>query len=283
MGGVAPRMQLASKPARKSAPSNGCVKSPSKRKKADPWNTPKKRKSADKTPASGAPQSGTFESCPASVRGGGGRGGADGAPAGRGAPGRGMARGGALRHRRIYVQEEAMSDEEEEDEEAEESDEDMGFGLFDGPTPGFPATGKTHIRSDEEGRSFGEGPGGCITTQRSLIVVPLGPLLQRLIARQSFEGSWKGITDLLSDELGISGLTARNAINKLVDESKLARTKAEKLLSTASVIVFMETKMADDEETWELVVEKARTWLNEAVSEKVLTEVWKLAESVVGV
>lgn len=110
-------------------------------------------------------------------------------------------------------------------------------------------------------------------------------LLKRLIASQSFDGSWTGITDLFCTEMKISGDATRSAVVKLVDASKrrLDRTKAEHVLSTAIVITFLEKKMEDKEETWELVVEKARTWLDDAVADDVLAEVWKLAESIVEV
>jgi hypothetical protein len=194
-----------------------------------------------------------------------------------------------------WVVEVEEEEEEEEEEEAEESDEDMGYGLFDGPTPGFPsaaskkiATPKTqsgakHISFDESGTSAIKVPDRFITMNKSLIVAPLGSLLHRLIARQSFEGSWTGVNNLLCDELGISGAASRSAVNKLVDNLKLARSQAEQLVSTATVVLFLEKKMEDDEETWELVVEKARAWLDEAVSGQVLAEVWKLAEGIIAV
>jgi hypothetical protein len=259
-GGKAPRMQLASKAARKSAPSTGGVKKPlRKRTKADPWSTPKKRKNADKTPAAGGLK---LARLGYNSVGGGGRGGA--------------------------------VEEEEEEEAAEESDDDMGYGLFDGPTPGFPSaaskrTTNPKTRSAAKNIGFDESGTSIITVSdrfrtmnKFLIVAPLGPLLQRLIARQSFEGSWTGVTDLLCDEMGISGEASRSAVNMLIDNLKLARLKAEQLLGTASVVLFLEKKMEDDEETWELVVEKARAWLDEAVSEQVLAELWKLAEGVIG-
>jgi uncharacterized membrane protein len=61
----------------------------------------------------------------------------------------------------------------------------------------------------------------------------------------------------------------------------LAKAKAELVLSTAIVVLFLEKKMQEDEERWDLVVEKARTWLGEVTSEDVLAEVWKVAEEIV--
>ena len=85
--------------------------------------------------------------------------------------------------------------------------------------------------------------------------------------------------------MSISRDAARSAVDTLIDVSKQAldRTKAELLLSTAIVVVYLETKMEDEEDTWELVVEKARTWLEDTVDENVLGETWKLAQSTVGV
>jgi hypothetical protein len=46
--------------------------------------------------------------------------------------------------------------------------------------------------------------------------------------------------------------------------------------------MFLEKKMQDEEETWELVVEKARAWLENELAEDVLAQVWQLAEDIVG-
>jgi hypothetical protein len=64
--------------------------------------------------------------------------------------------------------------------------------------------------------------------------------------------------------------------------AKLTETNADQILATATVVMFLEKRMQDEEETWELVVEKARAWLENEVAEDVLAQVWQLAESIVG-
>ena len=103
-----------------------------------------------------------------------------------------------------------------------------------------------------------------------------GTLLQRLIARQSFEGSWAAIDKLPCDEMELD----RDAASKAV--TQLTEMNASRILATATVVMFLEKKMQDDQETWELVVEKARAWLENEVAEDVLALVWQMAEGVVG-
>ena len=57
---------------------------------------------------------------------------------------------------------------------------------------------------------------------------------------------------------------------------------ADQILATALVITFLERKMPDEEDTWELVVEKARMWLQDTVEDAVLAEVWRVAQGLVG-
>jgi hypothetical protein len=57
---------------------------------------------------------------------------------------------------------------------------------------------------------------------------------------------------------------------------------AEHAMLTAIVVIFLSKKMRSEEDTWELVVEKARTWLEHALAEDVLSDVWKMAEKIVG-
>ena len=103
-----------------------------------------------------------------------------------------------------------------------------------------------------------------------------GTLLQRLIARQSFEGSWEAIDKLPFDEMKLDRDAASLA------NAQLTEPNSEQLLATAIVVLFLEKKMQGEEDTWELVVEKARAWLESEVAEDVLARVWQLAEGIVG-
>lgn len=183
--------------------------------------------------------------------------------------GRGLGRGGAMRHRKVAPQAEIADTTNECDdldlgmEEKEESDEDMGFALMDSPvSPQSPAYSPTSPSSPNSKRQKTEEE--------------TGTLLQRLIARQSFEGSWAAIDKLPCDEMKLD----RDAASKAI--AKLTETNADKVLATATVVMFLEKKMQDEEETWELVVEKARAWLENELAEDVLAQVWQLAEGIVG-
>ncbi|KAI4656868.1 uncharacterized protein J4E78_006759 [Alternaria triticimaculans] len=171
------------------------------------------------------------------------------------------------------------------------SDEDMGFGCFEKASaasmahPGQPSALRT--LSPEQvlqstGRSGSKrssrsamGP-SFSPPQRQKVQEETGTLLQRLIARQSFEGSWEAIDKLPFDEMKLDRDAASLA------NAQLNEPNSEQLLATAIVVLFLEKKMQGEEDTWELVVEKARAWLGSKVTEEVLARVWQLAEGVVG-
>jgi hypothetical protein len=133
--------------------------------------------------------------------------------------------------------------------------EDMGFGRFDDDAT---ASASPHIQLES-------------ARKKQKVEQESGTLLQRLIARQSFEGSWEAIYKLPYDEMKFDGDAASLAVTQMTE------LNADQILATAIVVLFLETKMQDEEETWELVVEKARAWLESEVAEDVLTRVWQLA------
>jgi len=170
-----------------------------------------------------------------------------------------------------------------------DSDKDMGFGCLEKASaapmfhPGQPPALRTLSPAqvfDSTGRSGSKrssrsamGP-SFSPPQRQKVEEESGTLLQRLIARQSFEGSWEAIDKLPFDEMKLDRDTA-----SLVN-AQLSEQNSEQLLATAIVVLFLEKKMQDEEETWELVVEKARAWLGSNVAEDVLARVWQLAEDI---
>ncbi|KAF1828547.1 von Willebrand domain-containing protein [Decorospora gaudefroyi] len=177
----------------------------------------------------------------------------------------GMGKGGAMRHRKISMDTAAdFKEEEEYDGECDKGD--IGFGLFDGPpsvSQTFPADRHASQKPKTETSGF---------------------LVERLIACQSFEGSWPAIGDDLCRDLMIEREATSNAVEELVKHKHAPDQKTiEQVLSTAIVVVFLENKMTSEEETWELVVDKARTWLDDATSEGFLAEVWRVAAEIVGV
>ncbi|KAL9097869.1 MAG: hypothetical protein Q9165_000195 [Trypethelium subeluteriae] len=99
--------------------------------------------------------------------------------------------------------------------------------------------------------------------------------MEALISLQTFEGSW-GWTPELFEILG----TAEEAVELAFHEAGIA--KAEKnLLATAIVVCFFRTKLTDEEETWELVVDKAVNWLENGASEETRNAVMATAEKLV--
>jgi len=173
-----------------------------------------------------------------------------------------------------------------------DSDKDMGFGCLEKASeapmahPSQPSALRTlspaqvlestgRLGSMKRSSRSAMGP-SFSPPQRQKVQEETGTLLQRLIARQSFEGSWDAIGKLPLDEMYLD----RDAIS--LANAQLNASKSERLLATAIVVLFLEKKMQDEEETWELIVEKARAWLESEVAEEVLARVWQLAEGVVG-
>ncbi|KAI4622487.1 uncharacterized protein J4E87_006429 [Alternaria ethzedia] len=231
-------------------------------------------------PASASARSGSF----ATFRGGYGGGPFGRTGGGRGGRGGGGGQGGHFRARKIPAGTTLMDD--------AGSDEDMGFGCFEKASaapmahPGQPPALRTLSPaqvSESRGR-FGSskrssrsamGP-SFSPPQRQKVQEETGTLLQRLIARQSFGGSWEAIDKLPFDEMKLDRDAARSS------NAQINEPDSEQLLATAIVVLFLEKKMQDEEETWELVVQKARSWLESKVAEDVLARVWHLAEDVVG-
>lgn len=78
--------------------------------------------------------------------------------------------------------------------------------------------------------------------------------MHALIELQNFDGSW----ELSSQLLKLIGVTeeelARIFADKGIDERKA-------LTATVVAIAFLEAKVTDEEDVWEMVVEKAKGWL----------------------
>ncbi|KAI9702103.1 MAG: hypothetical protein M1836_001447 [Candelina mexicana] len=114
--------------------------------------------------------------------------------------------------------------------EADSSDdEDMGFGLFDGsPAP----TAKTD-----------------------------GERLHLLIALQSFDGCWE-LDSSLCNCLSISIETAESKLDELLESEGQGRAiQMRKVWASILAIAFFEKILTSEREAWELVVDKARLWL----------------------
>ncbi|KAF9358073.1 hypothetical protein BGX26_002546 [Mortierella sp. AD094] len=98
-----------------------------------------------------------------------------------------------------------------------------------------------------------------------------GSKLDILIDLQTFQGPWNWDQMLFK----CIGVTA-------TDAEKVAKDNGwdEKVVATALAILFFEKKLAEDKDTWELVVDKARGWLEEQIGQDgivaVLQEATKL-------
>ena len=91
--------------------------------------------------------------------------------------------------------------------------------------------------------------------------------LQALIALQEFDGSWEWKKQLL-------------AILR-VDAKELEKTapKSKNILATALVVRFLETRLAEEKDSWELVVEKAREWIEDKVGSQGLQAIYAAADN----
>ncbi|KAB8356695.1 hypothetical protein FH972_024271 [Carpinus fangiana] len=101
-------------------------------------------------------------------------------------------------------------------------------------------------------------------------------LLERIIAAQTFDGFWKH-NDVPWQDMSIT--PAKLAI--LGDEKH-----RNDLLVTAVVVLYLEERMADERDAWELIVDKARDWvegLQSVQRREAEKDVWQMAKDVIDV
>jgi hypothetical protein len=94
-----------------------------------------------------------------------------------------------------------------------------------------------------------------------------GEKVLRLIELQDFEGYWKFVEEM----------------NAMLGPGKVNEAKGKKADTTwvtMLVVVFLERKMKAFEETWDLVVEKARSWVSEKVGEERMKQIEAEVKSV---
>jgi hypothetical protein len=124
----------------------------------------------------------------------------------------------------------------EEAEEAEESGgEDMGFGLFD-DGPAAPPAPKPINAEDP---------------------------LQALTSLQTFSGSWSWSTDLER----ILGVTLEEITKLNLPSVVTGHAEKDDILATACAVLFFKSKLKEEEDIWEMLVEKAEGWLEDNVGE----------------
>jgi hypothetical protein len=86
--------------------------------------------------------------------------------------------------------------------------------------------------------------------------------------------------------MGLEVDLVRNQMRQLAHEANLKQTRDneiegfESVLITATVVYFLEHMRSADKETWELVVEKARDWLDVSMPRNVHEYLWSSVESI---
>ncbi|KAI9655172.1 MAG: hypothetical protein M1821_005655 [Bathelium mastoideum] len=101
--------------------------------------------------------------------------------------------------------------------------------------------------------------------------------LEILISLQTFDGSWAWKSELFK-VLNIDELPAMHFFQ---DSSEDVDRTGYSSCSTALVVCFCKLKLGDEQETWELVVDKAVSWLVQAVSEELRGTIMSAAEKLV--
>ncbi|KAJ4253303.1 hypothetical protein NW762_010458 [Fusarium torreyae] len=141
-----------------------------------------------------------------------------------------------------------------EDEDEDESDEDMGFALIDDGPPAGLAAHQPPAPSAPK-------------------ISDMGPL-QALTTLQTFSGSWSWSADLER----VLGITFE-AVSKLDLPAVVAdRPEKEDILATALAVLFFKAKLKSEEDTWEMLVEKAEQWLEDIIGQEGVGELDRVLE-----
>lgn len=93
--------------------------------------------------------------------------------------------------------------------------------------------------------------------------------LETVVELQAFDGYWKW-TDELFAALGVDGhkicAQARTSSNEAAAALRTDLETPSEKLATAIVLAFLERKMKDRKDEWEMLAEKAYRWLEVGVS-----------------
>ncbi|KAF2731039.1 hypothetical protein EJ04DRAFT_584404 [Polyplosphaeria fusca] len=173
----------------------------------------------------------------------------------------------------------------EEAECEEDDDEDMGYGLFDGNSddehPASSDSGRGAIKFLRAVENDDDDDDEAKEEKEEETLKP-ADLLPWLIRLQAFNGTWPA-GKIPYSTMKISPESAKAVLRRLERKrGEAERDVVPTVLATAIVVVFLEQRMAGEEEVWELVVEKARGWLEESVDVGLVGEVWACAVEVVG-
>jgi len=125
------------------------------------------------------------------------------------------------------------------------SDEDMGICRF------------LRDRSPSHPKKM-KGSAGTSTPEK--IKLEGQALLHHLIDAQTFTGNWE-LGSLPRDAMGFKEEPVQLLVQELASQFGVGDDKAAEAVATAMVVVFLERRMAEEHEAWELLVDKARAWL----------------------
>jgi hypothetical protein len=180
------------------------------------------------------------------------------------------------------------------DDDDDDSDEDMGFGLFDGYTPPQRPSQRAFldVSAECEEEDSDEDMGFCLMDDYSPPQPPpravetkeedeegsTGPkasenrdALQAIASLQQFTGSWEwDKAGLLERLLGVT----KNDILMKAEGAGLDKEK-DAVLATLCALVFLDTNLAEEKGSWELMAEKAVGWVTEQVGGTDGYERWK--------
>ena len=128
----------------------------------------------------------------------------------------------------------------------EDSGEDVGFCLID------------------DGLSFSaySGPSGGSTTVSSQGILSSSEKVHALIALQQFEGFWSA-----ADKHRLAELIDRSETEFDLGRYSHIKINDNDVWTTALVVAFLEQQLGSEKGVWEMVVEKARKWMDEQVKE----------------
>jgi Vault protein inter-alpha-trypsin domain/von Willebrand factor type A domain len=133
---------------------------------------------------------------------------------------------------------------------SEESEEDLDGGLYGNASPPGAIVRYDAILSSE---------GIVEPTSKHSSAMSEQEKMHELILLQNFDGSW----DLGAALFAILGVKKETLAAVFTEEfkAKLAGVMSEKVQATIAAIVFLEVRVRGEKEVWEMVVEKARAWV----------------------
>lgn len=92
--------------------------------------------------------------------------------------------------------------------------------------------------------------------------------LKTLITLQTFSGSWSWSRELE----GVLGVKAEELTKMSLPTAVMNHVQKDDVVATACAVVFFKSKLRSEEDTWEMLVEKAEGWLADEVGEDAARE-----------